>query len=179
MTGPMLPRDRCDFSAIVDRPAMKLPGGARIVIWSIVNLEVWDIGKRMARQATPAPTGIPLLPDAPDWSGHEHAMRSGVWLHYNVELNDILMIMVQHHESDHMMKRAIACCDRLYEESKVRPKILSLAVDPYISGQPFRIKFLEAIYDYVNKFDGVLHWNGEQILDWYKGQIAEQSGSKP
>jgi hypothetical protein len=27
----MLPRERCDYSAIVDRPPLKLPGGARIV----------------------------------------------------------------------------------------------------------------------------------------------------
>ena len=49
---------------------------------------------------------------------------------------------------------------------------MSLAIHPYISGQPFRIKYLEAIYDYVNKFEGVVHWNGEQILDWYNGQTA-------
>jgi allantoinase len=46
MTSPMIPRERCDYSAIVDRPALKLPGDARIVIWTIVNLEVWDIGSR-------------------------------------------------------------------------------------------------------------------------------------
>ena len=39
----------------------------------------------------------------------------------------------------------------------------------HFSGQPHRIKYLEAIYDYVNKHEGVLHWNGEQILDWYNG----------
>ncbi len=256
MTGPMIPRDRCDYSAIVDRPALKLPGGARIVIWTIVNLEVWDIGKPMARQVLPAPTGIPLLPDVPNWSWHEYGMRVGVWrffdlykklgiaptlsinarvcedyprvaqqardagwefmghayeqgpihkesdqkmmidrsmgviekfttakgplvtLPYTVELNDIPMMLVQHHESDHMLKRAIDSFDRLYEKSKDRPKILSLAIHPYISGQPFRIKYLEAIYDYVNKFEGVVHWNGEQILDWYQGQAAAQPGSK-
>ena len=37
------PRDRVAYSAIVDRPPMVLPGGARIILWSIVNLEVWDI----------------------------------------------------------------------------------------------------------------------------------------
>src|SRR5258708_18077120 len=84
MTGPMLPRDRCDYSAIVDRPAMKLPGGARIVIWTIVNLEVWDIGKPMARQVLPAPTGIPLLPDVPNWSWHEYGMRVGVWRFFHL-----------------------------------------------------------------------------------------------
>ena len=45
---------------------------------------------------------------------------------------------------------------------------MALAIHPYISGQPHRIKYLEAIYDYVNKHEGVLHWNGEQILDWYR-----------
>jgi hypothetical protein len=49
---------------------------------------------------------------------------------------------------------------------------MSIAIHPYISGQPFRIKYLEQIYDYVNKHEGVVHWNGEQILDWYQGQKA-------
>ncbi len=84
MTDPMIPRDRCDYSAIVDRPALKLPGGARIVIWTIVNLEVWDIGKPMARQVLPAPTGIPLLPDVPNWSWHEYGMRVGVWRFFDL-----------------------------------------------------------------------------------------------
>jgi len=44
---------------------------------------------------------------------------------------------------------------------------MALAIHPYISGQPHRIKYLEAIYDYVNRFEGVLHWSGAEILDWY------------
>ena len=95
-----------------------------------------------------------------------------VTLPYTVELNDIPMMMVQHHESTQLLNRVIDSFDRLYAESQYRPKILSLAIHPYISGQPFRIKYLEAIYDYVNKFEGVVHWNGEQILDWYQGQIG-------
>jgi hypothetical protein len=26
----------------------------------------------------------------------------------------------------------------------------------------------------VNKHEGVLHWNGEQIYDWYKGVAADK-----
>jgi hypothetical protein len=26
---------------------------------------------------------------------------------------------------------------------------------------------LDRSYDHIGKFDGVLHWNGEQMLDWY------------
>ena len=75
----MQPRERIPFSAIVDRPPLKLPGGARVIVWTIVNLEVWDIAKPMARQVLPAPTGVPLLPDVPNWSWHEYGMRVGFW----------------------------------------------------------------------------------------------------
>jgi allantoinase len=286
----MIPRERNEFSAIVDRPPLKLPGKARIIFWTIVNYEVWDIGKPMARQILPAPTGVSVTPDVVHWGFHEYGMRVGCWrffelykrlgikptlsanaricedyrrvaeeardagwefmghayeqgpihkepdqkamihrsmdvlekftgkrpvgwlgpgltqtletpdllaeagvkyigdwvyddeptvikttggplvtLPYTMELNDIPMMMVQHHQSDYLLKRAIDQFDRLYAESEKSAKIVSLAIHPYISGQPHRIKYLEAIYDYVNKHDGVLHWNGEQILDWYKG----------
>jgi allantoinase len=253
MAGPMLPRERADFSAIVDRPPLKLPGGARIVFWTIVNYEVWDIGKPMARQVLPAPTGQVLIPDVPNWSWHEYGMRVGAWrffelfgrlgikptlsinarvcedysrvaeqakrdgwefmgltqtletpdllaaagikyigdwvyddepttirtangplvtLPYSVELNDIPMTIVQHHQSDYLAKRAIDQFDRLYAEGKERAKIMALAIHPYISGQPHRIKYLEAIYQHVARFDGVLHWNGVEILEWYSSAIG-------
>jgi allantoinase len=79
MTNPMIPRERCDYSAIVDRPPLKLPGNARLVFWTIVNLEVWDISKPMARQVLAPPTGQTMLPDVPNWSWHEYGMRVGVW----------------------------------------------------------------------------------------------------
>ena len=287
----MQPRDRIAYSAIVDRPPLRLPGGARIVLWSIVNLEVWDIGRPMARQVLPAPTGQVLLPDVANWSWHEYGMRVGVWrffklyerlgirptlsinarvvedyarvaeqakaagwefmghsweqgpihkepdqramihrsmdrleaftgkrpvgwlgpgltqtletpdllaeagvqyigdwvyddepttlatahgplvtLPYTVELNDIPMMLVQHHESDYLLKRAIDQFDRLYEEGAERAKIMSIAIHPYISGQPHRIKYLEQFYDYVAGHTGVLHWNGEQLLEWYRAR---------
>jgi allantoinase len=284
----MQPSDRAAFSAIVDRPRMKLPQGGRIIVWNIVNLEVWDIAKPMARQVLPAPTGVALLPDVPNWSWHEYGMRVGFWrfhalyeqlgirptvsinarvcvdyarvaqackdsgwefmghsweqgpihkeddqpamiartldtlerftgkrpvgwlgpgltqtydtpeylaaagikyigdwvydeepteiktangplitLPYSVELNDIPVMIVQHHEAAYWTQKCIDAFDRLYAESVDRPRIMAIAVHPYISGQPFRIKYHEAVYEYMSRFSGVLHWNGEQILDWY------------
>ena len=290
MPNPMIPRERSDFSAIVDRPPLKLPGKARIVFWTIVNYEVWDIGKPMARQLLPAPTGAPLMPDVVHWGFHEYGMRVGCWrffklyerlgirptlsanaricedyprvaeaardagwefmghayeqgpihkepdqagminrtmdimekfsgkrpvgwlgpgltqtletpdllaaagvkyigdwvyddeptvikttngplvtLPYTIECNDIPVMIIQHHNSDYLLQMVKDQFDRLYEESAERMKIVALAIHPYISGQPHRIKYLEQIYDYVNGHEGVLHWNGEQIYDWYKG----------
>src|SRR5919202_552052 len=86
----MIPRDRTKFSAIVDRPPLRLPGGARIVVWTIVNLEVWDISRPMARQVLPPPYGQPLLPDLPNWAWHEYGMRVGVWRFFDVlKKNDL------------------------------------------------------------------------------------------
>jgi hypothetical protein len=98
-----------------------------------------------------------------------------VTLPYTVEINDITMMIVQHHESEHLLKRAIDQFDRLYAEGERRAKIMALAIHPYISGQPHRIKYLEAIYDHVSRFNGVLHWNGAEILDWY---LAATKGKK-
>ena len=75
----MIPRERCAYSAIVDRPPLVLPNRARLVVWTIVNLEFWDISRPMARQVLPAPTGQVLLPDVPNWAWHEYGMRVGVW----------------------------------------------------------------------------------------------------
>ena len=285
----MTPRERCAYSAIIDRPPLALPNRARLVVWTIVNLEFWDISRPMARQVLPAPTGQVLLPDVPNWTWHEYGMRVGVWrffdlfrqlairptlsinarvceeyprvagaardagwefmghaweqmpihrvedqqamiarsldtlerfsgarpvgwlgpgltqteetpdllaaagveyigdwvyddepseirtahgplvtLPYTVELNDIPMMLVQHHESGYFTTRCLDSFERLYREGAGRAKIMAIAIHPYISGQPHRIKYLEAVYDHVNRYAGVLHWNGREILDWYR-----------
>jgi peptidoglycan/xylan/chitin deacetylase (PgdA/CDA1 family) len=287
---PMIPTERQEFSAIVDRPVLKTPNNARIIVWTIVNFEVWDIARPMARQVIPPPTGQTMLPDVPNWSWHEYGMRVGAWrffdlykklnirptlalnarvcvdyprvaqeardagwefmghsyeqgpihkvedqkgmiaksmetietftgkrpvgwlgpgltqtldtpenlveagvkyigdwvyddeptvirtdngplvtLPYTVECNDIPAMIVQHHEAAYWKQKCIDQFDRLYLEGAERPRIMSIAIHPYISGQPFRIKYLEEIYAHINSHEGVVHMNGEEIYDWYNG----------
>ena len=45
---------------------------------------------------------------------------------------------------------------------------MAIAIHPYISGQPHRIKYLEEVYASRAKSRRVLFWNGEEILDWYQ-----------
>ena len=292
---PMLPRERSPYSAIVDRPLLKLPQNGRIIVWTIVNLEVWDIGRPMPRQVLTPPGGVTPLPDVPNWSWHEYGMRVGVWrffdlfkrlglrptlsinarviedyqrvaaeardagwefmghaydqgpihkiedqlamirrcnsiidgltgkpplgwlgpgltqtletpdhltaagikyigdwiyddeptvittvngplvtLPYTAELNDIPMMMIQHHQADHWQQRCTDYFDRLFAEGAQRPRVMALAIHPYISGQPHRIKYLEAVYDYINSFEGVVHMNGEEMLAWYLSERTRQ-----
>lgn len=74
-----LPKDRVPYSAIVDRPPLVLPNGARMAVWVIVNVEEWGIERTMPRTVLPPPMGQPLMPDLPNWAWHEYGMRVGFW----------------------------------------------------------------------------------------------------
>jgi peptidoglycan/xylan/chitin deacetylase (PgdA/CDA1 family) len=284
----MIPAKRLRYSAIVDRPPLMLPEKARVVVWPVVNVEVWDIGRPMPRQVLPPPTGATLLPDVPHWGWHEYGMRVGFWrlkavldelkivpslsvnarvcldyprvakaardsgwefmghsydqrpthtepdpvgmirqsikvireftgkrpvgwmgpgltetldspdqlaaagikyvadwviddepctirtrggelvtLPYSLELNDIAMMVVQHHAAEEFATRTMDYFERVYQEGRERAKIMAIAVHPYISGVPHRIKYFESVLRRLRKQKGVLFWNGAQILDWY------------
>jgi allantoinase len=79
MPDAMAPGERIEFSAIPDREPLKLPGDARLIVWPVFALELWDIGRAMARTVIPPPQGQPLLPDVPNWTWHEYGMRVGFW----------------------------------------------------------------------------------------------------
>src|SRR5258706_148508 len=48
--GMALPNERVKYSAIVDRPKLRLPNGERIIAWTIANVEGWDISRPIPRQ---------------------------------------------------------------------------------------------------------------------------------
>ena len=75
----MQPSKRLEYSPVIDRPPLKLPGGARLVVWPVINVEVWDIGRPMPRQVLPPPTHVTRLPDFAHWAWHEYGMRVGFW----------------------------------------------------------------------------------------------------
>ena len=285
-------RGRIPYSPIVDRRrGFKLPGGARVAVWTIVNVEEWSDERPQPRTVLPPPYGQPLLPDLPNWAWHEYGMRVGFWrflevlksfgmratlalngsvirsyppvakaaldagwefmghgvvqgaMHllpdqraaireavdllkrftgkkpkgwlgpgltetwetldllaqegieyisdwvnddqpypirttagpiisvpYSLELNDIPMMVIQHHGSSEWLQRARDQFDRLYAEGAKNPRVMALAVHPYISGVPHRIKYFEAVYDYMRKKKGVWFTTGEDIYEWYKSQ---------
>lgn len=294
-------RARAPYQSIVNRPKLRLPGDARVVVWNIVNVEAWQPSGAMPRAVLPPPMGAPLLPDVPNWAWHEYGMRVGFWrlldairsrgmpatfalngqvcelyeevcraaleagwefmghghvqgpMHkledqkaairqtieairrftgkaprgwespgltetddtldylaecgieyvadwvlddqpvalrsprgritsvpYTVDLNDVVISAVQQHPSDEMLRRGKAHFDRLWRDGESQPRVMAISVHPYLSGVPHRIGYLEELYDHVLGREGVLVWSGEQVLDWFLAQAAQQgAGTKP
>ena len=75
----MLPTERIAYSPINSRSPLKLPGGARMVVWTIVNVEEWDINQPMPRTVLTPPAGGSPMPDIPNWAWHEYGNRVGFW----------------------------------------------------------------------------------------------------
>ena len=75
----MLPNERLDYSPISQRKKLALPGGARLVLWVIVNVEEWDINETMPRTVLTPPAGGSPMPDIPNWAWHEYGNRVGFW----------------------------------------------------------------------------------------------------
>jgi allantoinase len=294
------PRERVPYSAIVDRPPLVLPDGARMAVWSIVNVEDWGIERPMPRTVLPPPMGQPLLPDLPNWAWHEYGMRVGFWrlldcmrkfaitptlavngivcqtyprvaqaakdegwefmghgwaqmpMHkvedqrtairdtietiraftgkaprgwespgltetpdtidylaeagieyvanwvlddqpvwietatnpivsvpYSLELNDIAMMAIQHHPAGEWLSRGKDYFDRLYDDSGTSARVMAIAMHPYITGVPHRIRYLEELYQYVLGKPGVAHMTGGEIMDWFTSRAPASSTTFP
>jgi peptidoglycan/xylan/chitin deacetylase (PgdA/CDA1 family) len=75
----MLPHERIPYSAISNRAPLLLPGGARLVVWVIVNVEEWNPRESLPRTVLSPPAGGSPIPDIPNWAWHEYGNRVGFW----------------------------------------------------------------------------------------------------
>jgi len=75
----MLPTERISYSPISQRPKLTLPGGARMAVWIIVNVEEWNPRETMPRTVLTPPAGGSPTPDIPNWCWHEYGNRVGFW----------------------------------------------------------------------------------------------------
>jgi allantoinase len=65
--------ERVEYSPIVERRPFRLPGNARVAVWVVVNVEVWDIRNPMLG------SGGTSVPDIPNYSWYDYGLRVGFW----------------------------------------------------------------------------------------------------
>ena len=89
---------------------------------------------------------------------------------YSVEINDVVISAVQQHPSDELLRRGRDQFDQLYKEGATVPRVMAISIHPYLTGVPHRIRYLEALYDYISAHEGVVMCTGADILDIYNAQ---------
>ena len=72
-------RDKLKYNPTIERKKLLLDNTTKLIVWVIVNIEVWDPSQPQPRNVLPPPMNIPMLPDLPNWSWHEYGMRVGFW----------------------------------------------------------------------------------------------------
>tara|TARA_S200000501_G_scaffold175509_1_gene165239 strand:+ start:7850 stop:8731 length:882 start_codon:yes stop_codon:yes gene_type:complete len=72
-------KDRINYSAIVDRKPLELPGDGKVIVWPVVNLEEWPPELPLPRRVLTPPGEGGHVPDIPNWCWSEYGMRIGVW----------------------------------------------------------------------------------------------------
>ncbi len=96
-------------------------------------------------------------------------------LPYTVEHNDIPVIAVQHHSASEFRDRIKNSFDYLYREGEERVRIMGIALHPFLSGVPHRMRFIEEAFDYMHQHADVSFMTGEQISSWYEQVAAPQT----
>jgi len=91
-------------------------------------------------------------------------------LPYSVELNDIPVVMIQHHDEEELPRRARLQAKRLIAEAEASAgvKIMCIAIHPYISAVPHRIDALVAAFAELTADPRVVCMQGDEIAAWYR-----------
>ena len=90
---------------------------------------------------------------------------------YPVETNDIVVYAVERHPAEELFTRCTAAIDTLHAESAAEPRVLAIALHPYLSGTPHRIGVLDRILRYALGREGVCVMTASELLDWYVAQV--------
>jgi hypothetical protein len=91
-------------------------------------------------------------------------------LPYSVELNDIPVVMIQHHDEEELPRRARLHAKRLIAEAEASAgvKIMCIAIHPYISAVPHRIDALAAVFAELAADPRVICMQGDEMAAWYR-----------
>jgi peptidoglycan/xylan/chitin deacetylase (PgdA/CDA1 family) len=86
---------------------------------------------------------------------------------YANEINDIPFYVGKGSTPDQFRQAIQDCFDVLYEEGKTTGKVMAIALHPFLSGVPHRMKYLDMAFDYLRHHDQVWFTTGGEIADWY------------
>jgi allantoinase len=86
---------------------------------------------------------------------------------YSIEVNDIPVFLGQGKSGEEFYQMVVDQFDQLYAEGEQSGRVMSLALHPFIMGQPFRYTYLARALEYITSHDKVWLATSDEIADWY------------
>lgn len=108
-----------------------------------------------------------------DWANDElpYEMRTSdgaiLSLPYTLEVGDIPVFLQQGRSGNAFYEIIVDQFDQLYAEGEKRPRLMSIALHPFLIGHPFRARHLERALAHIAGHDRVWLTTGSEIADWY------------
>jgi peptidoglycan/xylan/chitin deacetylase (PgdA/CDA1 family) len=166
LTGMDPAEERAAIRATIDR--IEAASGTRPVGWLGAGLaETWNTLDYLA-EADICYVCDWVYDDPP--YGFEIGTPPLVSLPYSVQTNDVpayFEMKVSVPEFEAMLKRQF---DTLYREGETVPRVMAIAVHPFVTGQPHRIGALDAALEYICSHAGVWRSTGLEIVQHYLSQ---------
>jgi allantoinase len=114
-----------------------------------------------------------------DWCNDDQPyymkVRKGslVSIPYTVEINDMPAFVSLHLTPQEFSQCIMDQFDVLYGED--RGTVMAIALHPFLSGQAFRIKYLDKALEYIINHDQVWTTTGSEIVQWYREHYKASS----
>ncbi len=111
-----------------------------------------------------------------DWPNDEQPFRMKVpngtlcSLPTLVELDDAFAHWNRHVPIERWQRMLEEAFDVLYDDGAKSGRLMALTLSPWLSGQPFRVAYLDKALDYICRRAGVWKATGQEIIDWYLSQ---------
>jgi peptidoglycan/xylan/chitin deacetylase (PgdA/CDA1 family) len=89
---------------------------------------------------------------------------------YTLEIGDIPVFLQHGGSGDDFQRMIVDQFDTMYEEGGKQPRVLSIALHPFLIGHPFRARYLERALAHIRRHDAVWITTGGAITGWYKSK---------
>lgn len=89
---------------------------------------------------------------------------------YTLEIGDIPVFLQHGGTGEDFYRILVDQFDQLYEEGAERPRVMSIALHPFLVGHPFRARALDRALAYITGHDHVWLAKGGEIADWFRAE---------
>jgi peptidoglycan/xylan/chitin deacetylase (PgdA/CDA1 family) len=92
---------------------------------------------------------------------------------YAIEANDVTLLVNKGYTAPEYAQVLVDQFDVLYEEGERSGRVMAIPLHPFLVGQPFRIRHLEAALAHIAGHEHVWLATSDEIAEWYLGQAGD------